>query len=179
MGSSGSSAPVSSSSLTPSSSATSSGSSGSSGSEIPSGSGSSSNCSPPAAPSALGAFGFCSGATPYVYLYWTDNSFDEYLFIVYRRLASEPDTSFVQIAWTGPNTSHFYDFGVSSGETYVYRVDAVSMCGTSASAPVTITVPTCSSSSGAPASSSSPLASSGSSGSSGGANSGSGFPSGS
>jgi hypothetical protein len=94
-------------------------------------------------------------------------------------LASEPDTSFVQIGWLGPNTTYFYDYGVSSGETYVYRIDAVNMCGTAASAPVTIMVPTCSSSSGAPASSSSPPASSGSSGSSGGNNFGSGFPSGS
>lgn len=114
----------------------------------------------------MGGYAYCSGLAALVYLYWLDNSWDETLLVVSRRLESEPETSSVQIGWLGPNTTYFFDYGVASGQTYVYRIEAINACGAAASAPLTITIPDCASGSGPPPSSSAPPASS-SSGASG------------
>ncbi len=87
--------------------------------------------SAPNAPTNLLAFASSTGSgtstSVFSYLFWTDNSNNETGFKVERSLDG---INFSQIAT--PNTNYYYDYGVSTGNTYYYQVKAYNAIGDSA-----------------------------------------------
>ncbi len=85
-------------------------------------------CIPPVAPSGLSAVasGF-SGMD----LSWLDGSADEQGFVVERRLGSEGDEAFAQIAQVGADVTSYADGGLTPDTEYCYRVAAFNGNGTS------------------------------------------------
>ncbi len=64
-------------------------------------------------------------------LNWTDNSDNEDGFIVERKLGTDPDTSYLEIARTNPNIRAYDDLTVPSGDLHCYRVRAFNTAGQS------------------------------------------------
>jgi predicted phage tail protein/regulation of enolase protein 1 (concanavalin A-like superfamily) len=82
---------------------------------------------PPSPPSNLLVTGGVGQAT----LTWTDNSSNETQFKIERKLQSQADTSFMQIAMVGANVTTHLDTGLPAG-TYTWRVRANNAAGDSA-----------------------------------------------
>jgi hypothetical protein len=80
---------------------------------------------PPTAPSGLTATGISGSA---IRLTWTDNSADEDQFQIERKTVGG---TFAPVATVGPNVTSFTDVGLLSGTSYIYRVRARSVAGTS------------------------------------------------
>ncbi|HEY0705220.1 MAG TPA: Ig-like domain-containing protein, partial [Polyangia bacterium] len=94
---------------------------------------------PPAAPSGLVATGGAGQAT----LNWVDNASNETGFKIERKLSSQADTSFAQIATVGAGIATYTNTSVAAG-TYSYRVRANNAAGDSAYSNVataTVTTP--------------------------------------
>jgi glucose/arabinose dehydrogenase len=94
---------------------------------------------PPSAPSGLVATGGSGQAT----LNWVDNASNETGFKIERKLTSQADTSYAQIATAGANVVTYTNTSVAAG-TYTYRVRANNANGDSAysnAANATITAP--------------------------------------
>ena len=85
-------------------------------------------CIPPAAPSGLGAV--ASGFTG-IDLSWLDGSIDEDGFSIERRLGTEGDEAFAEIAQVGPDVESYFNGGLASETEYCYRVAAFNTNGTS------------------------------------------------
>jgi hypothetical protein len=86
-------------------------------------------CIPPAPPSGLTAV--TSGFNG-IDLSWLDGSIDEQGFVVERRLGTEGDEAFGQIAQVGADVESYADGGLASDTEYCYRVAAFNANGTSA-----------------------------------------------
>ncbi|MEM6313197.1 MAG: carbohydrate-binding protein, partial [Planctomycetota bacterium] len=89
----------------------------------------------PAAPTGLSAQ---LAATDEVDLNWTDASFNEDGFRVYRSVAGGP---FTLLATLGVGATTYRDTGLAADTAYVYRVDAFNAAGGSASNTASITTP--------------------------------------
>jgi hypothetical protein len=85
-------------------------------------------CIPPVAPAGLSAM--TSGFTG-IDLSWLDGSADEQGFVVERRLGTEGDGAFAQIAQVGTDVESYADGGLASDTEYCYRVAAFNANGTS------------------------------------------------
>jgi hypothetical protein len=85
-------------------------------------------CIPPAAPSGLSALasGFAG-----IDLSWLDGSANEQGFVVERRLGTEGDEAFAQIAQVGVDVESYADGGLAPETEYCYRVAAFNANGTS------------------------------------------------
>ena len=91
------------------------------------------------APSGLSGSANSTGTSTWVSLSWTDNSSNETHFNVQR---SSDNVNFTGIGASGENNPTFSDFGVSSGNTYYYRVNAANASSSSAySNTATVVVP--------------------------------------
>lgn len=85
-------------------------------------------CTPPAAPSGLGASAISFGE---ISLWWTDNSNNEYGFRIERSLDGVGNWS--EIATVGPNVDTYTDRTALPSTTYYYRVRAYNAAGSAVS----------------------------------------------
>ncbi|PIR89082.1 MAG: hypothetical protein COU07_02535, partial [Candidatus Harrisonbacteria bacterium CG10_big_fil_rev_8_21_14_0_10_40_38] len=76
----------------------------------------------PTAPSNLTST--VDSSTPKITLNWIDNSNNEAGFSIERKLSTEPDSSFAEIATPNTNAQSYPDTSVQRDRTYVYRIRA-------------------------------------------------------
>jgi hypothetical protein len=81
---------------------------------------------PPAAPTRLTVSGVSASA---VNLTWTDNSYNETAFAIWRQSGG---SAFVRVGVVAPNTTRFTDTGLTPNTTYTYEVRATNNVGASA-----------------------------------------------